>query len=430
MSELTAGAAGRGDRRDRRRGEVDGAAGARAAPAGARQGGGPVPGPLRGRARAARRRLRAGARRSPPSTPTRSWRPRLRRPGGRERARRRGARGRRADRSTRSASGACRDQGGRRVAAGDGRRPGARPGDRQARADDRRDPVPRRTRSCGAGHGDDRKPVVVDAAGYRARRDATLEALAVRSAERAISSGQAIELDPMTAVERKIVHLRLKEFPGVTTRSEGTEPNRFVVIEPGLTDGASSAGSKPLVATPGLTSIRDRTRRGACCRRQPARARARAGAFDGPIVDVGSGGGAPGIPLAAALAGARGDAARVEPAQVRLPRGLGRGVPERAGRLRPGRGAAGRRLGRGACEGARAAARRRRVVPAAGRSGRRGDPVRRPQRRCRPPSRRPPAASAAELSDSPPGLLVLRKLGPTPAGFPRRPGVARKRPLA
>jgi len=37
---------------------------------------------------------------------------------------------------------------------------------------------------------------------------------------------------------------------------------------------------------------------------------------------------------------------------------------------------------------------------------------------------------AAQLEESPPGLLVLRKLGPTPPGFPRRPGVARKRPLA
>ena len=37
---------------------------------------------------------------------------------------------------------------------------------------------------------------------------------------------------------------------------------------------------------------------------------------------------------------------------------------------------------------------------------------------------------AAELLESPPGLLVLRKVGPTPEGFPRRPGVARKRPLA
>jgi spoIIIJ-associated protein len=82
------------------------------------------------------------------------------------------------------------------------------------------------------GQGDDRKQVVIDAAGYRARREATLDSLAVRSAERAASSGREVELDPMTAVERKIVHVRLKEFPGVTTRSEGTEPNRFVVIEP------------------------------------------------------------------------------------------------------------------------------------------------------------------------------------------------------
>jgi predicted RNA-binding protein Jag len=36
----------------------------------------------------------------------------------------------------------------------------------------------------------------------------------------------------MTAVERKVVHLRLKEFGGVETSSEGTEPNRFVVIIP------------------------------------------------------------------------------------------------------------------------------------------------------------------------------------------------------
>jgi len=82
------------------------------------------------------------------------------------------------------------------------------------------------------GHSDDRKEVVVDAAGYRERRRASLEALAVRSAERALSSLEAVELDPMTAVERKVVHIRLKEFDGVETTSEGSEPNRFVVIRP------------------------------------------------------------------------------------------------------------------------------------------------------------------------------------------------------
>jgi spoIIIJ-associated protein len=81
-------------------------------------------------------------------------------------------------------------------------------------------------------HADERKEVVVDAAGYRARRRASLEALAVRSAERAVASSEPVELEPMTAVERKVVHLRLKDFDGVETTSEGTEPNRFVVIRP------------------------------------------------------------------------------------------------------------------------------------------------------------------------------------------------------
>jgi spoIIIJ-associated protein len=81
-------------------------------------------------------------------------------------------------------------------------------------------------------HGDERKPIVVDAAGYRARRQASLDALAVRNAEQAVSSRSAVDLEPMTAVERKVVHERLKEFPGVSTRSEGTEPNRYVIIVP------------------------------------------------------------------------------------------------------------------------------------------------------------------------------------------------------
>jgi spoIIIJ-associated protein len=82
------------------------------------------------------------------------------------------------------------------------------------------------------GRGDERKAVVVDAAGYRARREASLSALAKRSAERAVSSARSVELEPMTAVERKVVHVQLKDYPGVVTRSEGTEPNRFVVIDP------------------------------------------------------------------------------------------------------------------------------------------------------------------------------------------------------
>ncbi len=82
------------------------------------------------------------------------------------------------------------------------------------------------------GRYDERKPVIVDAAGYRDRRQATLDALALRMAEQASATGQRVELEPMTAVERKIVHEKLKEDPEVETASEGTEPNRFVVIFP------------------------------------------------------------------------------------------------------------------------------------------------------------------------------------------------------
>jgi spoIIIJ-associated protein len=81
-------------------------------------------------------------------------------------------------------------------------------------------------------HGEERKEVVVDAAGYRERRRATLEALALRVADRVRDSGEPEDLEPMTAVERKVVHLRLKDVAGVRTMSEGTEPNRYVVVLP------------------------------------------------------------------------------------------------------------------------------------------------------------------------------------------------------
>jgi spoIIIJ-associated protein len=79
---------------------------------------------------------------------------------------------------------------------------------------------------------DDRKQVVVDASGYRARREATLASIAQRSAERAVQFAGRVELEPMSAVERKVVHLALRDYPGVETTSEGTEPNRFVVVLP------------------------------------------------------------------------------------------------------------------------------------------------------------------------------------------------------
>ena len=80
--------------------------------------------------------------------------------------------------------------------------------------------------------GEDRRRIVLDAAGYRARREATLESLARRSAEQASATGHRVELEPMSAVERRIVHEALKDDPEVATTSEGIEPNRYVVVVP------------------------------------------------------------------------------------------------------------------------------------------------------------------------------------------------------
>jgi spoIIIJ-associated protein len=84
-------------------------------------------------------------------------------------------------------------------------------------------------RSAGESH-----DVVVDAAGYRARRTATLEGIARRTAQRVAATGRRAELEPMTPVERKIVHEALKDDPSVETSSEGSEPNRYVVVFPRL----------------------------------------------------------------------------------------------------------------------------------------------------------------------------------------------------
>jgi spoIIIJ-associated protein len=83
-----------------------------------------------------------------------------------------------------------------------------------------------------AGRGaEERKTIVVDAAGYRDRRRRTLEAVALRCAEEALRSGERVELDPMSSAERRLVHERLKDYDGVRTVSEGDEPNRYVVVE-------------------------------------------------------------------------------------------------------------------------------------------------------------------------------------------------------
>ncbi len=79
---------------------------------------------------------------------------------------------------------------------------------------------------------DDYKRVVVDCENYREHREKTLTRLAGNLAEKAIRIGRKVQLEPMNPYERRIIHAALSEHEGVTTQSEGKEPNRYVVIVP------------------------------------------------------------------------------------------------------------------------------------------------------------------------------------------------------
>ena len=74
--------------------------------------------------------------------------------------------------------------------------------------------------------------MIVDAEGYRERREVALSSLAERTAQQVVREGAAVALQPMTAAERKVIHLHLKEHPRVETVSEGNEPFRAVVVSP------------------------------------------------------------------------------------------------------------------------------------------------------------------------------------------------------
>jgi len=79
---------------------------------------------------------------------------------------------------------------------------------------------------------EERREVVVDAAGYRERRRSALEGVADRAASEAVQTRRPVPLEPMTAVERKVVHVHLADREDVVTSSDGTEPNRRVVVAP------------------------------------------------------------------------------------------------------------------------------------------------------------------------------------------------------
>lgn len=77
-----------------------------------------------------------------------------------------------------------------------------------------------------------RRRLVVDAAGYRARRQEALEGQADDAADDAIRFGRSVALDAMSATERRIVHEHLRDRGDVETYSEGEEPDRHLVVAP------------------------------------------------------------------------------------------------------------------------------------------------------------------------------------------------------
>ena len=72
--------------------------------------------------------------------------------------------------------------------------------------------------------------VTLDTENYRAKREDTLIRLANRMANRALRTGRKVSLEPMNPYERRIIHYALQQTEGVSTHSEGDEPNRHVVI--------------------------------------------------------------------------------------------------------------------------------------------------------------------------------------------------------
>ena len=79
---------------------------------------------------------------------------------------------------------------------------------------------------------DVRRRVVVDAAGYRERREQVLQRQAEEAADDALASGRPVALDAMTSSERRVVHEFLRDRGDVETHSEGNEPDRHLVVSP------------------------------------------------------------------------------------------------------------------------------------------------------------------------------------------------------
>lgn len=89
-----------------------------------------------------------------------------------------------------------------------------------------------------------RRYIVVDSGDYRERHDASLVSLARREAKRAVEMGRVVTLEPMPARDRRLIHLSLAKFPGVSTKSNGEGIGRRIQIIPARrTQGGERSGS-------------------------------------------------------------------------------------------------------------------------------------------------------------------------------------------
>lgn len=79
----------------------------------------------------------------------------------------------------------------------------------------------------------DRRAVVVDSGGYRVRRVEALKQMALRLGQEAQRTGKTVAVNPMSAHDRRVIHMALRETPGVVTRSEGEGDERRLLIVPG-----------------------------------------------------------------------------------------------------------------------------------------------------------------------------------------------------
>ncbi|HVV82919.1 MAG TPA: R3H domain-containing nucleic acid-binding protein [Kofleriaceae bacterium] len=88
--------------------------------------------------------------------------------------------------------------------------------------------------------GEKGKPIIVDAGGYRAKHVERLQGLAQRMGEKALATQRIVELAPMSAHDRRIVHMAIAEIAGLSSRSEGEGDDRHVLVVP---DAAAAAGA-------------------------------------------------------------------------------------------------------------------------------------------------------------------------------------------